>query len=176
MTELASVQGCVSIRFFGEFNWGLPVQTGFNDPGRQVKTSDADKYDYKKQRKALRETWFPGTKEERDSTVPQEFQMMSKERSSGMYRLCALYISRSASEMPMECLIPSLFVLIIYWTTGLRPTFVAFLSHWAAMMLSLLTAQSVGLVIGASVMDFKKGQTITTLMMLTMMLMGGFYI
>ncbi|GMH38226.1 hypothetical protein BSKO_06110 [Bryopsis sp. KO-2023] len=42
------------------------VFTGFNDPGRQAKTSDADKYDYKKRRKALRETWFPGTKEERD--------------------------------------------------------------------------------------------------------------
>ncbi|GMH34285.1 hypothetical protein BSKO_02119 [Bryopsis sp. KO-2023] len=109
-------------------------------------------------------------------TFPQEFQMMSKERSSGMYRLSAFYISRSASEMPMDCLIPSLFVLIIYWTTGLRPTFFAFLSHWAAMMLSLLTAQSVGLIIGASVMDFKKAQTITTLMMLTMMLTGGFYI
>lgn len=102
--------------------------------------------------------------------------MMAKERSSGMYRLSAFYLSRSASELPMDCFVPSVFVIIIYWLGGLRATFAAFISHWLSMLLSLLVSQSVGLIIGASVMEFKKAQTIASLLMLTMMLTGGYFI
>lgn len=102
--------------------------------------------------------------------------MMAKERNSGMYRLSAFYLSRTASELPMDCLVPSVFVTIIYWFGGLRATFGAFIGHWLSMLLSILVSQSVGLIIGASVMDFKQAQTIATLLMLTMMLTGGFYI
>ncbi|GMH38302.1 hypothetical protein BSKO_06186 [Bryopsis sp. KO-2023] len=42
----------------------IGVITGFNDPGIRIGTT-SEKYDYKKRRKALRDTWFP-TKEERN--------------------------------------------------------------------------------------------------------------
>ena len=34
-------------------------------------------------------------------TFPNEFKMMLKERASGMYRLSAFYIARTASDLPM---------------------------------------------------------------------------
>jgi hypothetical protein len=53
-------------------------------------------------------------------TFPLEFQMLVKERQSGMYRLSAYYLARTASDLPMDCFLPSLFVWIIYWMAGLR--------------------------------------------------------
>lgn len=39
--------------------------------------------------------------------------MMLKERASGMYRLSAFYLARSASDIPSDLTIPSVFIAII---------------------------------------------------------------
>lgn len=39
--------------------------------------------------------------------------MMLKERASGMYRLSAFYLARTASDIPSDLSIPSLFIAII---------------------------------------------------------------
>ena len=109
-------------------------------------------------------------------TFPSDFKMMLKERASGMYRLSAYYIARSASELPMDCFIPTLYVIILYWFTGLRATAEAFIANWLTIVLVALVANSYGMLIGAAVMNFKSAQTIATLTMLTFMLSGGFYV
>ena len=43
-----------------------------------------------------------------------------QERASGMYRLSAFYVGRTASDLPIDCAVPSLFIVIVYFTTGLR--------------------------------------------------------
>lgn len=96
-------------------------------------------------------------------TFPAEFQMMLKERSSGMYRLSAFYISRTASEIPLDFFIPTLYVIILYFMTELKMTAAAFFCHWLAMILSIFVAQTVGLIIGAAIMDFKTATTVTSL-------------
>ncbi|CAL5220454.1 g2473 [Coccomyxa viridis] len=108
-------------------------------------------------------------------TFPSEYKMMLKERASGMYRLSAFYFARSASDLPFEAT-PSLFVFIIYFMGGLRLTPGAFFANWFATMLVTLVAQSFGLLIGATVMNAKTAQTVTAVVMLTMMLVGGFYV
>ncbi|GLI63140.1 hypothetical protein VaNZ11_006048 [Volvox africanus] len=109
-------------------------------------------------------------------TFPLEFQMLVKERQSGMYRLSAYYLARTASDLPMDCFLPSLFVWIIYWMTGLRIHPGAFFAHWASVLLIVLTSQSVGLLIGATVINPQNGQTIATIFMLATMLVGGYYV
>jgi ABC-type Na+ transport system ATPase subunit NatA len=109
-------------------------------------------------------------------TFPNEHKMMLKERASGMYRLSAFYFARTASDVPMEVTIPTVFIVIIYFMAGLRLSVWAFLANWAAVTLCLLVAQSFGLLIGATVMVPKTAQTITAIIMLTMMLVGGFYV
>jgi len=83
-------------------------------------------------------------------TFPNEYKMMLKERASGMYRLSAFYFARSASDIPMEVTVPSVFIVIIYFMAGLRLEAWAFFANWAAVMLVLLVAQSFGLLIGTS--------------------------
>ena len=109
-------------------------------------------------------------------TFPNEHKMMLKERASGMYRLSAFYFARTASDVPMEVTIPTVFIVIIYFMAGLRLSAWAFLANWASVTLCLLVAQSFGLLIGATVMVPKTAQTITAIIMLTMMLVGGFYV
>ncbi len=53
---------------------------------------------------------------------------------------------------------------------GLRLTPGAFFANWFATMLVTLVAQSFGLLIGATVMNAKTAQTVTAVVMLTMML------
>ena len=109
-------------------------------------------------------------------TFPNEHKMMLKERASGMYRLSAFYFARTASDVPMEVTIPTVFIVIIYFMAGLRLSAWAFVANWASVTLCLLVAQSFGLLIGATVMVPKTAQTVTAIIMLTMMLVGGFYV
>ncbi|KAL4427647.1 hypothetical protein ABPG75_001736 [Micractinium tetrahymenae] len=106
---------------------------------------------------------------------PQEHKMMLKERSSGMYRLSAFYLARTASDIPSDLSIPSLFIAIIYLMGGLRHGGYFFL-NWLTVLLTTLVAQSFGLLLGATVMNAKTAQTIAAVIMLTFMLVGGFYV
>ncbi|KAF2312791.1 hypothetical protein GH714_040059 [Hevea brasiliensis] len=54
-------------------------------------------------------------------TFPQERPMLIKERSSGMYRLSSYYFARIAGDLPMELVLPTIFVTVTYWMGGLRP-------------------------------------------------------
>jgi len=45
-----------------------------------------------------------------------------------------------------------------------------------AVVLNVLTAQSLGLLLGAAVMNTKTAQTIASVMMLAFMLVGGYYV
>lgn len=43
-----------------------------------------------------------------------------QERASGMYRLSAFYFARTASDLPIDCTIPTFFIIIVYFMGGLR--------------------------------------------------------
>jgi hypothetical protein len=57
-----------------------------------------------------------------------------QERASGMYRLSAFYLARTASDLPMDCTVPSVFVIMIYLMGGLRHG-AYFFANWAVIML-----------------------------------------
>lgn len=59
---------------------------------------------------------------------------------------------------------------------GLRLTAGAFFANVGAMMLLTLCAQTWGLLLGAVFMNPKTAQTVASVMMLTFMLVGGFYV
>ena len=74
-----------------------------------------------------------------------------QERASGMYQVSSFYWARMLSDIPIDCSLPSVLIVLVYWMGGLRSTASAFFSNWAAIILLLLVAQSFGLVIGALV-------------------------
>eukprot|EP01026_Neomeris_dumetosa_P054849 TRINITY_DN494_c0_g1_i16.p5 TRINITY_DN494_c0_g1~~TRINITY_DN494_c0_g1_i16.p5 ORF type:complete len:189 (-),score=16.39 TRINITY_DN494_c0_g1_i16:483-1049(-) len=93
-----------------------------------------------------------------------------------MYRLSAYYFSKTGADIPLTCLYPSVFVVILYWMAGLRADAGIFFANWLGVIVMALLAESVGLLLGASVMDTKAAQTIASVFMLTVMLAGGFLV
>lgn len=109
-------------------------------------------------------------------TFPQERAMLIKERSSHMYSLSSYFAARMVGDLPMELILPAIFITMTYWMAGLNHDPVSFLLTLAIMFVYVLVAQGLGLLVGASIMDAKRGSTLLTLIMLGFLLMGGFYV
>ncbi|KAF2285982.1 hypothetical protein GH714_009348 [Hevea brasiliensis] len=109
-------------------------------------------------------------------TFPQERRMLEKERSSGMYRLSSYFMSRMVSDLPMELVLPTIFVTITYWMAGLKSTAENFLRTLFVLLFNVLAAQGLGLALGAMVMDQKSATTLGSVIMLSFLLAGGYYV
>ncbi|XP_021608822.2 ABC transporter G family member 9 [Manihot esculenta] len=109
-------------------------------------------------------------------TFPQERRMLAKERSSGMYRLSSYFMSRMVSDLPMELVLPTIFVAITYWMAGLKGTAENFLRTLFVVLYNVLAAQGLGLALGAMVMDQKSATTLASVIMLSFLLAGGYYV
>ncbi|XP_062196597.1 ABC transporter G family member 14-like [Phragmites australis] len=109
-------------------------------------------------------------------TFPLERPMLLKERASGMYRLSSYFAARSATDLPMELGLPTAFVAILYWMGGLEPHPAPFLLSLAVVLYSVLVAQSLGLAIGAVLMDVKQGTTLASVITMVFLIAGGYYV
>lgn len=93
-----------------------------------------------------------------------------------MYRLSSYFMSRMASDLPMELLLPTVFTLIAYWMVGLKSNPASFFATLFSLLFNVLVAQGIGLAIGSVVMDLKSATTLASVIMLTSMLAGGFFV
>ncbi|KAL2505600.1 ABC transporter G family member 21 [Abeliophyllum distichum] len=109
-------------------------------------------------------------------TFPQERPMLTKELSSGMYRLSSYYLARIAGDLPMELILPTIFTTITYWMSGLKPSLITFLLTLCIILLNVLVSQGLGLALGAVVMDLKQATTLSSVMILVFLLASGYYI
>ncbi|KAJ6693625.1 hypothetical protein OIU85_004406 [Salix viminalis] len=107
---------------------------------------------------------------------PQERAIFLKERASGMYSLSSYFTSRIVGDLPMELILPTIFLSVTYWMAGLKPEPGAFLSSLLVLLGYVLVSQGLGLALGAAMMDAKKASTIVTITMLAFVLTGGFYV
>ncbi|KAM7275845.1 hypothetical protein ACFE04_017711 [Oxalis oulophora] len=107
---------------------------------------------------------------------PQERPMLVKERSSGMYRLSSYYFARTVGDLPMELVLPTIFVTVTYWMGGLKPSLLTFILTLLIVLYNVLVSQSLGLALGAILMDVKQGTTLASVTMLVFLLAGGYYI
>lgn len=71
---------------------------------------------------------------------------------------------------------PTFFSVVIYFSIGLNPSFVSFILFVIILVLNVLTAQSVGLLISAVMMDVRQAQVLASIWILTSMLISGYYI
>ncbi|XP_039113859.1 ABC transporter G family member 22-like isoform X1 [Dioscorea cayenensis subsp. rotundata] len=109
-------------------------------------------------------------------TFPQERAMLNKERAVDMYKLSAYFMARTTSDLPLDLILPTLFLLIVYFMAGLRPSPAPFFLTMLAVFLNIIAAEGVGLAIGATLMDFKKGTTLASVTIMTFMLAGGLFV
>lgn len=109
-------------------------------------------------------------------TFPQERAMLNKERASDMYRLSAYFVARTTSDLPLDLVLPVLFLLVVYFMAGLRLSAGSFFLSILTVFLCIVAAQGLGLAIGATLMDLKRATTLASVTVMTFMLAGGFFV
>ncbi|GAB4845774.1 ABC transporter G member 22 [Ancistrocladus abbreviatus] len=109
-------------------------------------------------------------------TFLQERAMLAKEQWADMYKLSAYFAARNISDLPLDLLLLTVFMLIVYFMVGLKLSFAAFSLTLLTVSLSIVAAQGLGLSIGAAFMDVKKASTLTSVTIMTFMLSGGYFI
>lgn len=102
--------------------------------------------------------------------------MLEKERSSGMYRLSSYFISRIIVDLPVELILPTIYLIIIYFMTGLKLNVINFLYTLFSLLLDVLVSQGLGLAIGAIIMETKSAITLGSIILLSFVLAVGFYV
>ncbi|XP_022936361.1 ABC transporter G family member 25-like [Cucurbita moschata] len=107
---------------------------------------------------------------------PQERAIFLKERASGLYTLSSYFMARVIGDLPMELILPTIFLTIAYWMTELKPELGAFLLTLSVLLGYVLVSQGLGLALGATIMDAKQASTVVTVTMLAFVLTGGFYV
>ncbi|OMO62654.1 ABC-2 type transporter [Corchorus olitorius] len=107
---------------------------------------------------------------------PQERAIFMKERASGMYTLSSYFMARIVGDLPMELILPTVFLIVAYWMAGLNPDLVSFLLTLLVLLAYVLVSQGLGLALGAAIMDAKQASTVATVTMLAFVLTGGYYV
>lgn len=74
-------------------------------------------------------------------TFPQERAMLNKERASDLYRLSSYFMARTLGDLPLDLVMPTIFVLIVYFMTNLRLTAAAFFLSLLTVYLNVVTSQ-----------------------------------
>lgn len=67
--------------------------------------------------------------------------MLSKERAADMYRLSAYFLARTTSDLPLNLVLPVLFLVIVYFMAGLRMGAGPFFLSMLTLFLSIVAAQ-----------------------------------
>lgn len=74
-------------------------------------------------------------------TFPQERAMLNKERAADMYRLSAYFAARTTSDLPLDLLLPLLFLSIVYFMAGLKHSAKAFFLTVLIVFICIVAAQ-----------------------------------
>eukprot|EP00937_MAST-01D_sp_MAST-1D-sp2_P001352 g1352.t1 len=86
---------------------------------------------------------------------PAFMDVLRHEVRAGQYRLSAFYVARTLRTLPLELVFPSLYIAIVWWMGDLNPSAASFARGYLAILLNLVTMQSVGLCISAGVPESK---------------------
>ncbi|TKY51517.1 ABC transporter G family member 25 [Spatholobus suberectus] len=107
---------------------------------------------------------------------PQERAIFMKERASGMYTLSSYFMARIVGDLPMELILPTVFLIVTYWMGGLKPDLWAFLLTLLVVLGYVMVSQGLGLALGAAIMDAKQASAVAAVTMLAFVLTGGYYV
>ena len=89
-------------------------------------------------------------------SFPSERAIIFKERDSGSYHLSAYFLAKTLSELPTRMCLPTIYLVISYWMANVHPNFGIFLASTCCTLLGVLSGESIGLLVGAIIMDFEK--------------------
>eukprot|EP01101_Sappina_pedata_P003343 TRINITY_DN1357_c0_g3_i1.p1 TRINITY_DN1357_c0_g3~~TRINITY_DN1357_c0_g3_i1.p1 ORF type:complete len:303 (-),score=73.95 TRINITY_DN1357_c0_g3_i1:31-939(-) len=106
---------------------------------------------------------------------PMERRVFVKEYSSGAYGSLSYFISKIATEFPLNAILPMMATIIIYFMVDLKMEADAFFVHYTAALLNSLCANSLGLLISTAFNNVQLSLVLAPLIFLPMMILGGLF-
>jgi hypothetical protein len=85
-------------------------------------------------------------------------------------------MAKTTSESPTRLTLPLLYMTISFWMAAISPRFSLFVYTTLISLLSVLAGESYGLLVGASIQSMDRAMPTVTVLALSMMLLGGFYV
>ena len=110
------------------------------------------------------------------ATFQTERALLARERSKKLYSVLPYFIGKTIADMLNTIVLPSIFGIIVYWATNLRPTIDAFFLFMVFFYLTLLTSQSMGLLLSISISKIQVSLLLAPLISIFLFIMGGFYV
>jgi len=102
--------------------------------------------------------------------------MVMRERQAHCYYLWIYYFTKMLTQTPVDLMVPAMFASILYWIVGLNPDPLAFLMFVFLTVLISLSAVGIGAMVGSFAPNIDAANAMAPLIMILMILFGGFYI
>ena len=106
---------------------------------------------------------------------PSERGVFLKEEGAKLYSTFSYFLSRNIVELPTSIIFPLLMTLIMYWFVGLSSTVEQFFIFYLVAYLLTLNGISLGLMLGAMILDQKSVAVVTPIVLLPFFLFSGFF-
>jgi len=106
---------------------------------------------------------------------PSERGVFLKEEGAKLYSTFSYFLSRNIVELPTSIIFPMLMTLIMYWFVGLSSTVDQFFIFYLVAYLLTLNGISLGLMLGAMILDQKSVAVVTPIVLLPFFLFSGFF-
>ncbi|KAL3885010.1 hypothetical protein ACJMK2_025109 [Sinanodonta woodiana] len=117
--------------------------------------------------------WTFGAAFDAITAFSSERGVITKEIKAKAYRVSAYYLARTLTELPLVLTLPVFFYAVAYWMAGLHGVSQFFVSL-LVLLLSTLSAQGFGYMIGAACMDVKFGIFLANTTILFALILSGF--
>ena len=101
---------------------------------------------------------------------------MRRELVSGDYRLSAYFFAKTLAGIPVKIVQPWIFVTIAYFMAAKESSAEIYFSFAAIVVLSTLVGNSIGMFVGSLTLDYNIATSLTTVVALGMLIVGGFYV
>jgi ABC-type multidrug transport system permease subunit len=98
-----------------------------------------------------------------------------KEEGAKLYSTFSYFLSRNIVELPTSIIFPLLMTLIMYWFVGLSSTVEQFFIFYLVAYLLTLNGISLGLMLGAMILDQKSVAVVTPIVLLPFFLFSGLF-
>jgi hypothetical protein len=105
-----------------------------------------------------------------------ERAVMRRELQSGDYALSACFLGKTAAGCVGRVLLPWLFVTVTYFMVAVQPSARTYLRLSGAVVLSTQAGNSIGVLLGTLTTDYHVATSLTAVVSLGMMIVGGFYL
>ncbi|KAL4853430.1 ABC transporter G family member 7 [Chlorella vulgaris] len=106
----------------------------------------------------------------------REKTLVGRERARSGYGVLPYLLSKLAAELPLGAAFPALFACLVYPATGLNPRPARFASFLALLTLEAMSAQGLGLAVGAAAPTTEAALAIGPAVILVSIVFGGLFV